>query len=224
MKFTDVLQEQVEKIWNMEVEHPFVKEMGEGSLDLEKFKYYSKQNYHYLKVYDKIWALALAKCDDPEISAKLFELLKFTLTVEIELMKFYAKELGVTPEELEREEISPVTRGYIDFLFSTALSGDLSQIMAAVTPCLWGYMYVFTKLKAKGTPKGNPLYAKSIELYTSDEGKWQVDMVKGILDKLAERKSEHDKEKLKQIFLTASRYEYLFWEQAYRKEVWPDKK
>lgn len=40
MKFSEVLFEEVKDLWNEYVNHPFVKGIGEGTLDKEKFKNY----------------------------------------------------------------------------------------------------------------------------------------------------------------------------------------
>ena len=49
MGFSEVLFKEVEEIWNEYLEHPFVKGIGEGTLDKEKFKNYLIQDYLYLK-------------------------------------------------------------------------------------------------------------------------------------------------------------------------------
>lgn len=198
--------------------------MGDGSLDLEKFKFYAKQNYLYLKIYDKLWALAIAKCDDIKMYRELVQLLNYTLNFEIALNEFYAKSLGVSKKELESQEMAPWTRAYTDFELSTALYGDLSHVLTVVTPCLWGYSVIFSKLKSKGMPKGNPIYSKSIKAYSSARGWDMVEKLRRMLDKVAEEKTPEERENLKKIFLTACRYEYLFWDQAYKQEKWPDEK
>lgn len=47
MKFTDRLFENVKPVWDSYLEHPFVKGIGEGNLDKEKFIHYMKQDYVY---------------------------------------------------------------------------------------------------------------------------------------------------------------------------------
>jgi len=222
LRFTDVLAKDASKLWEMQYKHPFIQGIGDGTLDLEKFKYYAKQDYLYLKTFDKMWALAIAKCDDVKMNHELVRLLNYTLKFEIELTKFYASKLGVSEKELESQEMTPRTRAYSDFHFSTALNGDLSDVLAAVTPCIWGYYIIFSKLKAKGLPKGNPIYAKSIKAYSSPLSKNLARQLRNMLDKTASKGTDADREKLRRIFLTACRYEYYFWDQAYRQEGWPE--
>ena len=48
-KFTDRLFRNVQPIWEANHHHPFVQELGKGTLEKEKFIYYMKQDYlvHY---------------------------------------------------------------------------------------------------------------------------------------------------------------------------------
>ena len=46
---------------------------------------------------------------------------------------------------------------------------------------------------------------------------WCIDL----LDKLADGKSEVELLQLEKIFLNTTRYEYMFWDMAYNKEMWP---
>ena len=61
MLFTDYLFENVKYIWDDYLNHPFLKEMGQGTLDREKFKSYLIQDYLYLKEYAKVYSMALIK-------------------------------------------------------------------------------------------------------------------------------------------------------------------
>lgn len=223
MLFTEILKKRAEKLWKMQVEHPFIQEMGEGTLDMEKFKFYAKQNYKYLKAYAKVLAFAVAKALNVEMMKKLLKLLNFTVNTEIDLNRGYAIELGVSPEELENEEMAPTTKAYSDHLLSVSTEG-LCEILTALLPCYWAYHEVFSNLKSRMNKKVNAIYIRTIDLYSSDEGKETAELLRGIIDGLAKEKSDDEKKKLEEIFRVSSRYEYLFWEMAYKKEAWPDKK
>ncbi len=224
MKFTDILEKETAKLLEMQINHPFLQGMSDGSLDMEKFKFYAKQDYLYLKTYDKLWALAIAKCDDLEMLKKLVQLLNYTLKFEIALTKYYASKLGVTMKDLEEEELAPTTQAYVDFELSTALYGDLADTLVAVAPCIIGYNAIFTKLRSRGMPKGSPIYTKSIKDYSGARSTALVKNLKEMINKLAEKKTPAGREKMKKIYQIAARYEYLFWDQAYRLEKWPDEK
>lgn len=58
--------------WEASFYHPFVQGIADGSLPLEKFKFYMLQDAYYLKHYTKVLALAAAKAttDDDVIFCK----------------------------------------------------------------------------------------------------------------------------------------------------------
>lgn len=50
MLFTDYLYENSKEVWDKYLEHPFLIELGEGTLDKEKFRKYLIQDYLYLSL------------------------------------------------------------------------------------------------------------------------------------------------------------------------------
>ena len=66
MLLTDYLFNESKEIWDKYLQHPFLVEMGEGTLDKEKFRQYLIQDYLYLKEYAKVYAMALVKSDNME--------------------------------------------------------------------------------------------------------------------------------------------------------------
>ena len=42
-----------------------------------------------------------------------------------------------------------------------------------------------------------------------------------LMDRLAAAAGSAEKRRMAELFMLSSRYEYLFWEQAYRLESWP---
>ena len=62
-----------------------------------------------------------------------------------------------------------------------------------------------------------PFYAQWIDMYASPEFAALATWLRELLDSLAGTASE---ERLVEIFRASARYEYLFWEMAYRLERW----
>ncbi len=74
MTFTDRLFERVKPIWQSYLDHPFVKGIGDGSLDQEKFKHWLKQDYIYLIDYTRLFAIGVTKASDLEMMTTFGEL------------------------------------------------------------------------------------------------------------------------------------------------------
>lgn len=221
MKFTDQLRQAADPVWERWHQHPFVKGIGDGTLELEKFKYWLRQDYVYLKDYARIFALGAAKGDTLETMSVFANLLDGTLNVEMGLHRKYCAKFGINEKEIEKETPSPTTQAYTDFMLARSYEGDLADLMAALLPCTWGFWEIANRLIEKGAKKeGNP-YWDWIEMYTSEEfsdfAKWAIDL----MDRLGEGLPEARKQRLTEIFVTSSKYEYLFWEMAENLEQWP---
>ena len=67
MSFSRGLKAKAGKVWEDGYNHPFVQELGAGTLDREKFKFYLLQDYLYLLQYAKVFAIAAVKSEIDEI-------------------------------------------------------------------------------------------------------------------------------------------------------------
>lgn len=61
MTFSQSLRKEVDSIWEASFHHPFVKKLGEGTLDLANFRYYVLQDSYYLSHFARVQTLELQK-------------------------------------------------------------------------------------------------------------------------------------------------------------------
>jgi thiaminase/transcriptional activator TenA len=219
-RFTERLHQKAARIWEAQHQHPFVRGIGDGTLSLERFKFWLQQDYLFLIEYARILALAAARSPGLETMTRFVTLLKETVETEMNLHRTYAGEFGIRREELERELPAPTTRGYTDFLLRVAATADFAELASALLPCMWAFSEIGRRLAAQPTPS-DQRYAKWIVMYSSREfaelAQWCCDLV----DSLAAGLPERDLRKLEVAFLTSSRYELQFWEMAWKMERWP---
>lgn len=220
MGFSDELRTQGEPIWSRSLAHPFVLGIGTGSVPVERFRFYIRQDYVFLVEYARVLALACAKGVDLPVMAKFSELLHATLDSEMALHRAYAREFGITAEELERTAPAPTTYAYTRHLLETAWSGSLGEIVASLYPCQWGYWEIGTMLAARGLPRDAPLYCQWIETYSSKEYGELAHWVKALLDRRGSSASPAERERMAERFLLSSRFEHAFWEMAWTMEGW----
>ena len=114
--------------------HPFVLAMGDGSLSLERFQHFMRQDYLFLIDYARAIAIAAAKSRGLDVMAHWASLLDETLNSEMALHRGFCAEFGITAEELERTEPMPATVAYTDHLLRTAYGGGIEEIAAAMLP------------------------------------------------------------------------------------------
>ncbi|PYO52485.1 MAG: thiaminase II, partial [Candidatus Rokuibacteriota bacterium] len=70
-----------------------------------------------------------------------------------------------------------------------------------------------------GSP--DPLYTRWIGTYASTEFGSVVEAVLDCADALARHLKPAEREAMKRHFITASRYEWMFWDMGLRRETWP---
>lgn len=221
MGFSDDLRKRGEQIWSRSLAHPFVLGIGEGSLPVEKFKFYISQDYIFLVAYAKVLALASTKGHDLAVMAKFAELLHATLGTEMALHRAYCNQFGISPEELEVTTPAPTTAAYTAHLLETAWSASLGEIVAALFPCQWGYWEIGQALASRGEPASAPLYAQWIRMYSAKEYGELAQWVKSLLDGLGHAASKAERERMAERFLLSSHFEHAFWEMAWTMEAWP---
>jgi thiaminase/transcriptional activator TenA len=85
---------------------------------------------------------------------------------------------------------------------------------------MWGFAEIGQTLAARGRP-ADPRYAKWVEMYADPGFAALADWCRGLVDRLGGEAGEAGRRRMEEAFLTSSRYEYLFWEMAWRREAWP---
>lgn len=220
-RFSEVLYDRSKAIWAASHNHPFLTELKGGVLSPDRFAYYMKQDYVYLIDYAKLFALGSIKARDLDTMGMFARLLDSTLNVEMGLHRQYAEKFGISREELEATRPSPTTVAYTKYLLDAAGNGSLAELTAVLLPCMWSYWEIGTLFAAHPGALDHPLYKEWIEMYASAEfgelARWCI----GLMDRLAEGLPERELDVLIDRFNTASRFEYLFWDMAYRQEEWP---
>ena len=219
-RFTERLRKKADPIWEAQHQHPFVRGIGDGTLGLEPFKFWVRQDYVFLVGYARLLALAAARSPDLNTMTRFAELLFATLQTEMSVQRSYAAEFGISHEELERELPAPTTQAYTDFLLQVAATGDFAELVGALLPCMWGFSEIGQRLAERSRP-ADERYAKWIDTYGSREFAELAEWCRDLLDRLAEGLPEPYLQKLEEAFLTSSRYEWLFWEMAWKTERWP---
>lgn len=223
MIFSDRLFKKVEPVWNSYLEHPFVKGIGEGSLDKEKFIHYMKQDYVYLIEYARIFAIGSAKANDLKTMTIFANLLHGTMNFEMDLHRTYAARFGISNEDLENTEPSATMTAYTSYMLSQAQLGGVENTIAAVLACAWSYNWIGKKLAEWPGALEQELYGDWVKTYSSDEFTTIAEDCIGLINDIAQGKTEDELKKLEEIFVKTSYFEYMFWDMAENISRWPVK-
>jgi thiaminase/transcriptional activator TenA len=220
MATSDEFRSHAHAIWEASFAHPFVRGIGAGTLPEERFRYYLAQDYVYLIEFSRFFALAAAKARALGAMERFAALLHETLHFEMDLHRKVCAEFGVAREALERTPPAPTCLGYTSYLLKAAYEGEIATVLAALLPCSWGYGEIGLRLKAGGLPPVSH-YATWVETYASPEYQQLVGWLRGLFDEAAGEVRGAARHQLQAVFDTSSRWEYLFWEMAWRMEGWP---
>ncbi|MEE9147572.1 MAG: TenA family protein [Candidatus Tectomicrobia bacterium] len=219
MPLTQELRQKHHDLWEKMVSHPFVQEMGDGTLPVEKFRRYFLQDYVFVNDLVSMTALGIAKAPDFGAANHLNQFLSGILNPENDLFVRAFQELGATEEDYTSVSASPTTQAFGDFLMRVGLTGDFEAMLTILYVTEGTYLDWGTRLLAQGKTPAQPIYREWITLHGPQVLGELVAWMETHLDGAA---LGHRHPRIERIFLTALRYEYLFWEAAYHGETWPD--
>lgn len=213
-EFTAWLWAAVENIYADILEHPFLRGLTDGGLDREAFRCYVIQDSHYLREYARSLSVTAAKAPTPEDTAMFALHAANAIAVEQTLHAGFIDELGGAAEP-----VGPTTAAYANFLLAATFSGSFADALGAVLPCYWIYAKVGAELSGASSP--DPLYARWIDTYGGAEFTQIVDDVLTVAERHGGTLSSAERTRMREKFVIAARYEWMFWDAAYRRERWP---
>lgn len=206
--------------WTDYVDHPFVRQLGDGSLPRQSFLHYLVQDYVFLIHFSRAWALAVVKSESLEEMKTAAGTVDGLVNHEMQLHVQICKEAGISEEQLYSAEEAFENLAYTRYVMDAGLSGDFLDMMAALAPCVFGYGEIGNTLKqsaAADTP-----YQDWIDTYSGFEYQEVCTSVGGMIDNaVAARLGDAPENnprwaKLCERFRMATQLEVGFWDMGLR--------
>jgi thiaminase (transcriptional activator TenA) len=219
-KYSARLKRRANRIWRAIDGHAFLRELHSGTLPMDRFIYFILQDYVYLLDFAQVLCQGGARSPDLETLALFCRHALGTVEVERSFHASFGKSVGLSRDQLDGVTKGPVTEAYIGHLQSVARSGTLGELVAAVLPCYWIYGEVGRRLY-KNRPRKPKIYREWIETYACESFWRPVREQINLMDRLGAAANRGEKNRMSANFILSSRYEFMFWEQAYRMEKWP---
>ena len=202
-------------IWDECLASPFVQEIKDTTLPMEKFKEYMIQDSIYLKNYAKVFGGAIYHATTLKEIQMYYSSLAYVNDTESTVRTNYLKRFGITDDEIELIKPEPENKNYIDFMMAYAAKGNQPEILMATMPCLLSYIYIF-----KIVAKEDIIYGSPFEEFVSEYLGERIDKVSkqwcDFVDEKCDNLPKQEKVKLMEIFREGSRLELEFWRMAYR--------
>lgn len=199
--------------------HPFVGGLTDGSLPRDVFRQYVVQDAHYLRGYARALAVCAAKAPTAGDTAMFAAHTSGAIQAEQQMHAEFMDELGSSAAEAAREPLTQTTLAYTSYLLATTHGGSFAEGLGAVLPCYWIYARVGAALADRSSP--DPLYARWIAAYGGEEFQAIVADVLTVTDRVGEEISAAERDRAYGHFVTTARYEWMFWDAAWRREDWP---
>jgi thiaminase (transcriptional activator TenA) len=125
--------------WQRYTRHAFVERIADGTLAHRSFVYYLVQDYVFLMHYARAWALAVVKAETREEMQLASSIVNGLTNHEIQLHVSVCAKEGICEDELFSADEAFENLAYTRYVMDTGLSGDFLDLMAVLTPCVFGY-------------------------------------------------------------------------------------
>jgi thiaminase/transcriptional activator TenA len=217
--FRTRMWEPMRDVYGRILAHPFLAGLTDGTLPRDAFLHYVIQDAHYLVDYARALAIVGAKAPDQEALAMFAGHARGAIEVERSLHTSLFRDMGLGDDDVRRTPVMPTTLAYTSYLLASCHQGSFAEGLAAVLPCYWIYAEVGAALLARSSP--DPLYARWIGTYGGEEfGKIVADVL-ALVDRVGATVSAAEEAAMRRHVLTTARYEWMFWDAGWRREVWP---
>lgn len=206
--------------WQAYIQHEFVVRLGDGSLPGSAFLAYLIQDYIFLVHFSRAWALAVVKADSMTQMRTAAATVNALINEEISLHIDLCAREGISETQLLEATEAPENIAYTRFVMDAGLSGDLLDLLAALTPCVFGYHEIGQYLA--DSHDTSPLYREWIDTYASEEYASVCLDVANLVEEVAATRLGNRPEDsprwhtLCKLFNTATRLEIDFWQMGLR--------
>ncbi len=217
--WTRMLWAEIEGIFQAILDHPFICGLISGTLERDVFYHFLCQDHCYVSETPRAISLLGSKAPTARAGAMLAKHAAESQNAELALHRDLAAAIGAEPAGLTQAQASPTTRAYLSFVLSTVFRTEFAVGLAAVLPCYWLYAEVGRHLGALGSP--DPVYQDWISAYGNPIYHGDVIAVLNLADEVGSDLSGVSERSARAHFAMAARYEWMFWDAAWRREEWP---
>lgn len=216
--FTVELWPAIGPVYSRTLEHPFLKGLSDGTLPRARFRFYLLQDAQYLRAYSQALNVLASKAPREEWAITLSTHAVDALRTERQLHESILYSYGVTEKEMRTATVAPSNLAYTNHLLATAYQRPFGEALAAMLPCYWIYWEVGKELKKRGSSDAH--YRRWIEQYADPAYGKAVEQVLAMMNQEARGMPAASRARAVELFTTSARYEYMFWDMAWREEQW----
>lgn len=211
-QFSDRLWGAISTIYAETLRHPFLTGLTDGSLSKERFEFYLKQDSLYLVAFAEALGVLASKSPRVDWMITLNQHAIDSVKTEKQLHESILR--GASARTM-----APVNYAYSNHFLATVHRKPFAEGLCAMLPCYWIYWEAGKVLVKRGSK--NREYQQWIDQYSSEDYGKSVREVLAMMDAMAQEMTAAQRERCLALFERGARYEWMFWDMAWRKESWP---
>lgn len=217
--FSDHLWTAAAPIYGEILHHPFIEQVGDGSLVPEVFINYLAQDEHYIHDYVRCMCLLASRAPTYDLLQTFVVRAAALGSDESGLHQRLLDQLGADPSAVAAIQAAPTTSAYTSWMLAVCERESYLSALVSIMPCYWIYGRVGKFLQLLGSP--NPAYQEWITSYGGSEYNDALAEALDIMDDLGAAASHGERAACTEIFTRGAQYEWAFWDGALRLESWP---
>lgn len=219
--FTEIARAQTRPYWEGSFQHPFLVQLQNGTLPLEKFRYYLIQDSYYLHHFSILYNKVAEQTKNAELQQQMIENAASLAKGELAIRAEFFEKLAITEEEVRETPIAPTTYHYVSHMYRQLVESNDWVAAASLLPCSWLYFEIGKALQDSKIQSPMPVYQKWINTYGESEAQKVIDKECTLLNRLYNKSTPEQQEKMVSAFVISTKMEFNFWEMAYQLETWP---
>lgn len=219
-KNVDDWRQSIAPIWDRCLAHPFITELANGTLPLDKFQFYLLQDHQYLDEFDDLHRLLSKQMETPQLAKEVLALASPEGSVEQEAQDPLLEAAGLNNDDVVATPLAPTAQAYINHMIVTAHLQGAAAGVAGLVPCDWMYAWIFNRVGQNAHP-ANPAYQSMIDFYVGDTFQNAAAGMVDAMRQLAQIVDDATRQKMQRAFNVSSDYELMYWDMAYNRELWP---
>jgi len=213
MRATELLKQSVLEDWNAATDHAFCKELADGSLPLDKMRWYLVQDYKFIDQFVRLLATAIAYAPTLKDGIPAAQFLGLLTSDENTyfLRSFEALEIS---EGAQNAPDAPVTRDFNNLMAEARNSGRYEQMLAVLVVAEWSYLTWANRYASY--PDDLPFwFSEWIDLHTGGGFEGVVAYLRGQLDSIWDTLNPEQQAQTTTMFQKTVICERAFFDAAY---------
>lgn len=204
-------------VWERCLNTPFVRGIGDGTLDEACFKGYIVDDSLYLREYTKVFAWGILHSHDMDEIRSYYSLLAFIRESEDRTRQYYLERYQLTDREIQPLPLRVENQAYVDYMIAAAREGQgAAECMMACLPCMLSYGWIFGELIRRSPGVKDTPYWPFVRDYAGNQYETVCEQWADFTNAVCQDLEPERKERCREIFYQCSVHELHFWEMSAR--------